>query len=157
MKTSLLITLASLASALIGLTRTANRDGIDESCCQDDDMDEATASPVTARYDEVADFYAEGFPDRYDDSATEALLALTGAVEGLDVLDLACGHGPITRELARRGGQVFGVDIARRLVEMAKLSPVPILAEALGYSPATIERHATDSATAYARYVAARR
>ena len=25
----------------------------------------------------------------------------------------------------------------------------------LGYSPATIERHAVDSATAYARYVAA--
>ena len=32
-----------------------------------------------------------------------------------------------------------------------------ILAEALGYSPATIERHAVDSAAAYARYVAAAR
>jgi 2-polyprenyl-3-methyl-5-hydroxy-6-metoxy-1,4-benzoquinol methylase len=85
-------------------------------------MNEATASPGAARYDEVADFYAEGFPDRYDDSATEALLALTGTIDGLDVLDLACGHGRISRELARRGGRVFGVDIARRLVEMAEES-----------------------------------
>ncbi|MFB8370990.1 hypothetical protein ACFC25_16715 [Pseudarthrobacter sp. NPDC055928] len=30
-----------------------------------------------------------------------------------------------------------------------------IIAETLGYSPATIERHATDSAAAYAQYVAA--
>jgi 2-polyprenyl-3-methyl-5-hydroxy-6-metoxy-1,4-benzoquinol methylase len=83
-------------------------------------MTEATATPGTARYDDVAVFYAEGFPDRYDDSVTAALLALTGAVDGLDVLDLACGHGRISRELARRGGHVFGVDIARRLVELAE-------------------------------------
>jgi hypothetical protein len=40
------------------------------------------------------------------------------------------------------------------LHELTKLTPVAILAEALGYHPATIERHAVDSATAYARYVA---
>lgn len=43
------------------------------------------------------------------------------------------------------------------LHELTKLSPVPILAETLGYSPATIERHATASAATYAQYVAARR
>jgi hypothetical protein len=35
------------------------------------------------------------------------------------------------------------------------LAPVAILAEALGYAPSTIERHAVDSATAYTRYIAA--
>jgi integrase len=43
------------------------------------------------------------------------------------------------------------------LHELTKLSPVPILAETLGYSPATIERHATTSAATYAQYIAARR
>lgn len=43
------------------------------------------------------------------------------------------------------------------LHELTKLSPVPILAEVLGYSPATIERHATASAATYAQYIAARR
>lgn len=43
------------------------------------------------------------------------------------------------------------------LHELTKISPVPILAETLGYSPATIERHATGSAAAYAQYIAARR
>lgn len=41
------------------------------------------------------------------------------------------------------------------LHELTKLVPVAILAEALGYHPTTIERHAVDSATAYSRYVAA--
>ena len=43
---------------------------------------------------------------------------------------------------------------SRTVHELTKLAPVAILAEALGYSPATIERHAVDSATTYARYIA---
>ncbi len=35
--------------------------------------------------------------------------------------------------------------------------PVPIIADALGYHPATIERHAVGSASVYAQYVATRR
>lgn len=42
------------------------------------------------------------------------------------------------------------------LHELTKLAPVAIIAETLGYSPTTIERHATDSGTAYAQYIAAR-
>jgi len=42
-----------------------------------------------------------------------------------------------------------------RLHELTKLAPVAILAEALGCHPTTIERHAVDSATVYARYVSA--
>lgn len=53
--------------------------------------------------------------------------------------------------------QVFSTRAAPlgTLHELAKLAPVAILAEALGYHPSTIERHAVDSATAYSRYVAA--
>ena len=39
------------------------------------------------------------------------------------------------------------------LHELTKLAPAAILADALGYSPATIERHAVASAATYARYV----
>jgi SAM-dependent methyltransferase len=107
---------------------------------------------ATARYDDVADFYAEGFPDRYDDSATAALLALAcgvGGVDGLDVLDLACGHGRITRELARRGGRVRGVDLAGRLVELAERSEA---ADPLGISYAVVDAAAPGAAVADAAY-----
>ncbi len=39
------------------------------------------------------------------------------------------------------------------LHELTKLAPAAILADTLGYSPATIERHAVASAATYARYV----
>jgi SAM-dependent methyltransferase len=65
-----------------------------------------------ARYDAVADFYQAGWTDSYDDPQTGTLLELTGNVDGLRVLDVACGHGRISRELARRGARVTGVDIS---------------------------------------------
>lgn len=73
----------------------------------------------TSRYDAVADFYAAGWSDSYDDPASVALLAELGDVAGLDVLDVACGHGRITRELARRGARVVGVDLSERLLAVA--------------------------------------
>jgi hypothetical protein len=45
--------------------------------------------------------------------------------------------------------------INNTLHELTKLAPVAIIAEAIGYSPATIERHAVDYATAYAACIAA--
>jgi hypothetical protein len=59
--------------------------------------------------------------------------------------------------LRNRLRHVFSTSAARlgTLHELTKLAPVAILAEALGYHPTTIERHAVDWATAYSRYVAA--
>jgi 2-polyprenyl-3-methyl-5-hydroxy-6-metoxy-1,4-benzoquinol methylase len=71
-----------------------------------------------ARYDAVADFYVSGF-DSTGDPATQALLDLLGPVAGLRVLDVACGHGRITRELARRGAQMTGIDISGNLIGKA--------------------------------------
>lgn len=72
-----------------------------------------------ARYDAVADWYAV---DGADQSwpATHSLLALAGPVQGRRVLDLACGHGPIARELARRGATVLGIDISSRMLARAR-------------------------------------
>jgi SAM-dependent methyltransferase len=72
-----------------------------------------------ARYDAVADFYAAGW-ESLDDSVSQALLSLLGPVAGLRVLDVACGHGRTTREIARRGADVVGVDISAKLISKAQ-------------------------------------
>jgi 2-polyprenyl-3-methyl-5-hydroxy-6-metoxy-1,4-benzoquinol methylase len=72
-----------------------------------------------ARYDAAADFYVAGF-DSADDSVSLALLDLIGPVAGQRVLDIACGHGRMTRELARRGAAVTGIDISAALLERAR-------------------------------------
>jgi SAM-dependent methyltransferase len=69
-----------------------------------------------ARYDAVAEFYTEFAPDMYDDPPMAGLLQLLGDVTNLQLLDLACGHGRLTRELTRRGAQVVGVDISAALL-----------------------------------------
>ena len=62
-----------------------------------------------ARYDAVAEFYVSGF-DSLDDPPSEALLELLGPPAGLRILDVGCGHGRVTRELARRGACLTGID-----------------------------------------------
>jgi 2-polyprenyl-3-methyl-5-hydroxy-6-metoxy-1,4-benzoquinol methylase len=74
---------------------------------------------VEARYDAVADFYISGF-DSVGDPASLALLDLLGPLAGLRVVDVACGHGRITRELARRGADVTGIDISGALIGKAR-------------------------------------
>lgn len=74
---------------------------------------------MDARYDAVADFYAEGWPDSDDDPVARALLGLCGDVAGERVLDLACGHGRIARQLAGGGAIVTGIDISAALIAKA--------------------------------------
>lgn len=59
--------------------------------------------------------------------------------------------------LTQRLSTAFSSRAARlgTLHELTKLAPVAIIAEALGYSPATIDRHALASSANYAEYVSA--
>jgi SAM-dependent methyltransferase len=86
--------------------------------------------PPAARYDAVADFYQTGWPDTYTDPASVALFELLGPPADERVLDLACGHGRISRELARRGARVVGVDLSTALLDRARArdadEPLPI-------------------------------
>ena len=64
--------------------------------------------------------YEAGWPDSYADAVSVALFAAVGELAGLAVLDVACGHGRITRELARRRArQVTGLDISAQLIQKA--------------------------------------
>jgi ubiquinone/menaquinone biosynthesis C-methylase UbiE len=72
-----------------------------------------------ARYDAIADFYVNGF-DSVTDPVSQGLLDLLGPVAGRRVLDVACGHGRMTRELARRGGEVVGIDVSGKLIAKAR-------------------------------------
>jgi len=49
-----------------------------------------------------------------------ATFDLIGNVKGLVVLDLACGEGFNTRELARMGSKVTGIDFSEKLIEFAR-------------------------------------
>lgn len=73
-----------------------------------------------ARYDSVADFYVTEIGDSLDDAGTAGLLELVGDVRGKRFCDIACGQGRITRELARRGARVTGVDISAALLDSAR-------------------------------------
>lgn len=65
-------------------------------------------------------------------------------------------HGASLRQRLK---VVFSTQAARlgTLHELTKLGPVPMIADELGYHPATIERQAIGSASAYSQYIAARR
>src|ERR1700747_2456740 len=73
-----------------------------------------------ARYDEIADFYDAAKGESVADPATAALLRLAGPVSGMRLLEVACGQGRVARELARRGAQVTGLDIAAALLAKAR-------------------------------------
>jgi ubiquinone/menaquinone biosynthesis C-methylase UbiE len=73
-----------------------------------------------ARYDPIADFYQDGWKDVYDDPVIVSLFELLGPVTDQRVLDVACGHGRITRELARRGAETVGLDVSLVLIERAR-------------------------------------
>jgi SAM-dependent methyltransferase len=74
---------------------------------------------ASARYDDIADFYAAGWTD-LDDPATAGLLRLLGPVAGERVLEIACGQGRVSRELARQGARVTAADISTGMLARAQ-------------------------------------
>lgn len=73
-------------------------------------------------YDEIAGLYHAMWADWYLPAARPALEALffSHLRGGSRVLDLCCGSGHVTRELARRGYHVTGVDSSAALIDLAR-------------------------------------
>lgn len=77
-----------------------------------------------AVYDVHADFYVE-FIDRVRPQSTFALTLAAleqeiGDVAGLDLCDLACGEGWLSRRFAERGARVRGYDSSPALIDVAR-------------------------------------
>lgn len=81
---------------------------------------ERTMKP--ASYNNIAEWYDQFLRDRpiYTEVILPNLLDLVGAVEGEVICDLACGQGWVARELARRGAEVTGLDLAPNLLALAR-------------------------------------
>jgi SAM-dependent methyltransferase len=78
-----------------------------------------------ARYDGLAEWYEE-FRPALSGEEQEALERLLGPGTGR-CLDLACGTGLPTAELARLGWSVVGVDVSRDLLEVARARGLEVL------------------------------
>ena len=64
-------------------------------------------------------FAADRFPAEATAAEVDFLAEALGLREGTRVLDLACGHGRHSVELARRGCAVTGVDLSEASLELA--------------------------------------
>ncbi len=76
-----------------------------------------------AAYDAIAEWYDEQVRtdlSPFHEMAIAALLDLLGDLQSHAICDVACGQGVVTRELARHGADVTGVDISERLLEIAR-------------------------------------
>lgn len=75
-----------------------------------------------ALYDDIASWYDSYLRENsiYQDVVLPCLLELTGDVQGRIICDLACGQGWLARELAKRGAQVSGSDLAENLLALAR-------------------------------------
>lgn len=93
-------------------------------------------------WNQVADRYAAavgGAEDRIFASLREALWESLGAdLQGLDILDLGCGHGWLSALLVQAGARVHGIDgsavllaHARRRVPTAEFSQCDLVVDAL--------------------------
>lgn len=85
----------------------------------------AGMQPAAPRYDLIRDFYLDVVGMEVGDAIdTNTLLDLLGDVRGMRILDLACGHGRVARELARRGARVIGADISEVLLDLARAAEI---------------------------------
>ncbi len=80
---------------------------------------------ITKEWNDAAeswvDFVRQGKDYFRDELNNPGMFRVIGNTKGLRVLDVACGEGYNTRILARRGARVTGIDLATRLIKLAKL------------------------------------
>jgi len=68
----------------------------------------------------VLDMWQQAIPEQYTRAEAEFISSLLRLRPGARILDAPCGEGRIARELAAKGNQVTGVDMAQDFLEMAQ-------------------------------------
>jgi SAM-dependent methyltransferase len=81
--------------------------------------DDAFRTFERTRHDSLAVSYHDFFAP-ITALAIEPLLTAAHVVPGCRLLDVACGSGVLTGHAARRGVAAFGVDVAPRMIELAR-------------------------------------
>ncbi len=85
------------------------------------ERDRLAARPLALERSRLFDQQAEAydrFRPTYPDAVIDELLGPVPA--GLDVLDVGCGTGIASRQMAQRGAKVLGVELAPRMAEIAR-------------------------------------
>jgi len=85
-----------------------------------DERDRLAARPLAWQRSRLFDQQAEAY-DRFRPTYPDAVIdELLGSVPaGLDVLDVGCGTGIASRQIAQRGAKVLGVELAPRMAVIA--------------------------------------
>jgi SAM-dependent methyltransferase len=86
-----------------------------------DERGRLAARPLAQQRSRLFDQQAEAY-DRFRPTYPDAVIdELLGPVPiGLDVLDVGCGTGIASRQMAQRGATVLGVELAPRMAEIAR-------------------------------------
>src|SRR5687767_4041256 len=82
------------------------------------------------------DLWRRAIPPEQTTAEAEFLIQSLNCTPGAHVLDVPCGNGRLSFELANRGYRVTGVDIAEEFIEEARAS----VANALGHPASTTPR-----------------
>ncbi|MEO8612634.1 MAG: class I SAM-dependent methyltransferase [Chloroflexota bacterium] len=86
-------------------------------------MNNPDSSADRQEWDRIASVYAQTAGTAADSTYAQfkdALWESLGDLQGLDVLDLGCGHGWLSQQIHEAGAKVWGVDGAPVLIEMAR-------------------------------------
>jgi SAM-dependent methyltransferase len=86
-----------------------------------EERDPLAARPLARERSRLFDQQAEAY-DRFRPTYPDAVIdELLGPVPtGLDVLDVGCGTGIASRQIAQRGAKVLGVELGPRMAEIAR-------------------------------------
>jgi SAM-dependent methyltransferase len=86
-----------------------------------EECDYPTARPLAQERSRLFDQHAEAY-DRFRPTYPDAVIdELLGPIPAeMDVLDVGCGTGIASRQIAQRGAKVLGVELAPRMAEIAR-------------------------------------
>ncbi len=84
---------------------------------------------VEIHWNQNADYYAKTVREKQDLYRelvnNPDFFELLGNVEGLKMLDVGCGEGITSRMLVDRGAKVTGIDLSKKMIELAKQYETP--------------------------------